>query len=171
MIADFIKFILSNFTLTLFILGILSALLSLINKPKPLTYKIILEAFISYFILFNIGISYVYNFFCHVFFAETAAAFIGWANSPFQYEIGYASLGFGIVGIIAFRSGLGFRAATVIAPTFFSWGAAVGHVYQMVKAHNFAPGNAGIIFWTDILIPLIGLYLIYQQYKLEKQKL
>jgi hypothetical protein len=27
----------------------------------------------------------------------------------------------------------------------------------MLTEHNFEPGNAGIIFWTDILIPLIGV--------------
>jgi hypothetical protein len=34
-----------------------------------------------------------------------------------------------------------------------------GHVYQMVTAHNFAPGNADIIFWSDILLPLVGFAL------------
>jgi hypothetical protein len=31
----------------------------------------------------------------------------------------------------------------------------------MVTAHNFAPGNAGIIFWTDILIPAFGFALLW----------
>ena len=30
----------------------------------------------------------------------------------------------------------------------------------MVSAHNFAPGDAGLIFWTDIFIPLFGLALL-----------
>ena len=30
----------------------------------------------------------------------------------------------------------------------------------MVTAHNFVPGNAGIIFWTDIFIPLFGFALL-----------
>jgi len=40
------------------------------------------------------------------------------------------------------------------------WGAAGVHVYQMVTAHNFAPGNAGVVFWTDIFTPLIGFALL-----------
>ena len=40
-------------------------------------------------------------------------------------------------------------------------GAAGGHVYQMITAHNFAPGNAGIIFWSDILLPVIGFALLW----------
>ncbi len=36
----------------------------------------------------------------------------------------------------------------------FRWTEAAGHIYQMVTAHNFAPGNAGVIFYMDIYIPL-----------------
>jgi hypothetical protein len=31
------------------------------------------------------------------------------------------------------------------------------HINSMITEHNFARGNVGIIFWSDILIPLIGL--------------
>lgn len=40
----------------------------------------------------------------------------------------------------------------------------------MVVAHNFNPGNAGIIFWTDIILPIIGFALLYQQYHIEKNE-
>jgi hypothetical protein len=33
----------------------------------------------------------------------------------------------------------------------------------MATEHNFAPGNAGIIFYTDIIIPLIGFVLLALQ--------
>ena len=101
----------------------------------------------------------------HVFFGDMVASFIGWSQSPFQLEVGFASLGFGAVGIMSFWAGFGFRAATVIAPSFFLLGAAGGHVYQMITAHNFAPGNAGTVFWTDILIPLLGFTLLTLQFK------
>ena len=166
--AEFIKFILSNFTLSFFVLGLICAFLSLAFKHKPLRKGQVTEAIFSYFILFNIGIAYIYNFVMHVFFAEMTAAFIGWRNSPFQYEVGFASLGFGIVGLLAFQQKLGFRSASTVGPSFFLWGAAGGHVYQMITRHNFAPGNAGIIFWTDILLPIIAFVLLYQQYAIEK---
>jgi hypothetical protein len=166
--ADVIKFLLSNFTLTFLVIGLVFTFVSLALKQKPLQKKQVIEALLSYFILFNIGISYLYNFVMHVFFAEMSAAFIGWENSPFQYEVGFASLGFGIVGLLAFRQNLAFRTASIIGPSFFLWGAAGGHVYQMINSHNFAPGNAGIIFWTDIILPIIAFVLLYQQYRLEK---
>jgi hypothetical protein len=35
------------------------------------------------------------------------------------------------------------------------------HLVQMVEAHNFAPGNAGVIFYTDMLLSMIGLVLLW----------
>lgn len=162
---NFITYILSNFTLTLLILSILCITLSLLLHSRPIAQAKIIDIIFSWFLLFNIGISYLYNFMMHVFFGEMTAHFIGWAQSPFQLEVGFASLGFAIVGIISFWTRIGFRAATIIAPSLFLWGAAGGHIYQMIVNHNLAPGNAGVIFWTDIFIPVIGLTLLWLQYK------
>ena len=166
--ANFIEFVLSDFTLTFLVIGLICAFASLAFKQKPLDKQQIVEAIFSYFILFSFGINYLYNFIMHVFFAKMSASFIGWANSPFQYEVGFASLGFGIVGIIAFRQNLAFRSASIIGPSLFLWGAAGGHVYQMITSQNFSSGNAGVVFWTDIILPILAFVLLYQQYKLEK---
>ena len=32
---------------------------------------------------------------------------------------------------------------------------------QMVEAHNYVPGNAGVIFYTDIVLPIFGLVLFW----------
>jgi hypothetical protein len=55
----------------------------------------------------------------------------------------------------------GFWLATIVVFSIFMLGAAVGHVRSMVAERNFAPGNAGFIFWYDLLAPilLIVLYL------------
>ena len=105
----------------------------------------------------------------HSFFGEMAARFIGWEQSPFQFEVGTASLGYAVVGFLAFRGSLGMRAAAVIGPSMFLLGAAGGHIYQMVSAHNFAPGNAGIIFYTDLLIPILGFLLLGLQYRFARR--
>ena len=47
----------------------------------------------------------------------------------------------------------------------FLWGAAAVHVWQMVTAGNFAPGNAGVIFWTDVLLPVAGFALLRFRYR------
>ena len=33
---------------------------------------------------------------------------------------------------------------------------------------HFAPGKAGVIFWTDILIPIIGFVLLWLQHRYER---
>src|SRR5262249_42285703 len=77
-------------------------------------------------------------------------------HSIFQLEVGFASLGFALVGLLAFRGSFDLRLAAIVGPAGFLWGAAGGHVYQMITAHNFAPGNAGVIFYSDILVPMVG---------------
>jgi len=161
MIAHAIRFILSNYSLTFLVVGLLCAVPSLFKYQGKTAAPVVFESFLAYYCLFTIGFSYFYNFVMHVFFAARSAAFIGWADSPFQYEVGFASLGFAVVGFLAFKKDFGLRLAAVIGPAFFLWGAAGGHVYEMITRHNFSPGNAGVIFWMDLLIPVVGLFLLF----------
>lgn len=140
-------------------------MVSLHFKTSPRSKSVIVEAFVAYFFLFSIGFGYLDNFLMHVVFADYTAKFIGWANSPFQLEVGFASLGMGVAGFIAFKKNLAFRMATFIPPAFFLWGSAGGHIYQIMKTQNMAAGNAGAILWTDILLPVIGFALLYAQWK------
>jgi hypothetical protein len=165
MTDSLIRFVLSNFTLTFLMIGLIASALAYLSKPDPRSSAQLVEALFSYFLLFSIGFSFLYNFVMHVFFGEVAARFIGWADSPFQTEVGFASLGFAAVGFLAYRGDRGLRMAAVIGPSLFLLGAAGGHIYQMIAAQNFAAGNAGIIFWTDILVPAIGFGLLYLQRK------
>jgi hypothetical protein len=121
---------------------------------------VLVEALLSYFILCSIALSYVYNFVAHVFFGEAAARFIGWADSPFQREVGFASLGFAVVGFLAFRGSFDMRVAAVVGPACFLLGAAGGHILEILRTGNLAPGNAGVILYTDIALPLIGFALL-----------
>jgi hypothetical protein len=160
--AGVIAFVLGNFTLTFFVLGLMASAIALAFKPQR-TFAVVVEALFSYFLLFSIAVSYFYNFVFHVFFGEMAARFIGWADSPFQIEVGFASLGFAVLGLLAFKGSRDMRIAAIVGPTCFLWGAAGGHIYQMIKQGNFAPGNAGIMLYSDILVPIIGLLFLWLQ--------
>jgi hypothetical protein len=160
-----IRFVLSNFTLTFLVIGLFASGIALLRAPKPLTAPVVVESLFSWFLFFSIGVSFFYNFVMHTIFGEMSAKFIGWANSPFQLEVGFASLGFAAVGFLAFRGSFDLRLAAVVGPALFLLGAAGGHIYQMISAGNFAPGNAGIIFYTDILIPAFGFILLWLQHR------
>lgn len=128
------------------------------GKPQG---RSLAEELLRWTLLLSVGFQGVFTFYAHVFMAERTAANIGWATSPFQYEVGIADLTVGVLGIIAFWSSFGFRAAAAIAAIVWYGGDAIGHVRQMVVANNFAPGNAGPWFWTDVLVPILLIWCLW----------
>jgi hypothetical protein len=159
--AELIAFAMGNLTLTFLVLGLIAALIAVARKPDGFTRANVAEELLAYFILFSVGVSFFYNFIFHVFFGELAAGFIGWPDSPFQAEVGYASLGFAAVGLLAFKGGCCVRLAAILGPAMFQWGAAVGHINEIMTTGNMAPGNAGIMLYSDILLPVIGFALLW----------
>jgi hypothetical protein len=161
-IRAIIVFILSNYSLSFLLLGFLVAFVAVSRSSKPMARGALIEELLTWYVFFAIGLGNVYNFIMHVFFGAMAARFIGWPDSPFQFEAGMARLGFGVVGMIASFRSFDARLVAVIGPGIFMLGAAVGHVRQMMTAHNLAPGNSGVVFHTDIFIPVIGFLLLWQ---------
>jgi hypothetical protein len=170
MISEIIRYLLSNFTLTFFVIGLLCSVLKIYRHRQPITNAFVAESFISYFCLWSLGISYIYNAVMHIAFHQMAAHFIGWADSPFQLEVGFASLGMGIVGILSFRKNFGLRLGLIIMSSVFLWGAAAGHLYQISTTHNYAPGNAGVMLWTGLLQPVVSLVLLAFSYRFRNSK-
>jgi|SRR5271156_5100941 len=160
-----IVFVLSNYSLTFLVVGLLFSIGAIARAQKPIGQAGIVEKLLTWHIFWAIGAGYFYNFVMHGFFGKMSAAFIGWADSPLQFEVATASPGFAVVGFFAAFRSFDLRLAAIIGPALFMLGAAAGHVYQMVTEHNFAPGNAGVIFYMDIIIPLFGLMLLWLQHR------
>lgn len=118
------------------------------------------ERFLSWILLLPVGVTGLWAGTSHVFFAATAAAHIGWQTSPFQFEVGMADFAIGTTAVVAFWRDLSFKAAAVLAASIFLLGDAVGHVRQMLAAGNFAPGNAGVPFFMDVICPVLSLALL-----------
>jgi hypothetical protein len=96
----------------------------------------------------------------HLFVPDPVADSIGWPKgTPWQWEVGLAGLAWGVLGVMSPSFGRDFWLATIIATSIFLLGAAVGHVRQLLTAHNLSPGNAGAILYTDIAIPVITVAL------------
>jgi len=158
MIENILKYAFSNVFMLLFLAGFIFAGFQSLKGSRE--KSAIVECFLSSFILFNIALCFFYNFIMHVFFGNVAAAYIGWAQSPFQAEVGFASLGMSVAGFLTYRSHYKMRLIAIIPPAVFLWGASAGHVYQMIVSDNFSPGNAGFVFWWDIFMPIILLILL-----------
>lgn len=160
-----IHFVLANYPLTFFIVGLVFSIIAIARQPKPVGASMIVEKLLAWHVFWAVGVFNFYNFVMHGLFGEMAAAFIGWADSPFQFEVATASLGFSVVGFFAAFRSFDLRLAAIVGPSFFMLGAAIVHIYHMVVEHNFAPGNAGVVFYMDIIIPISGLGLLWLQHR------
>ncbi len=100
----------------------------------------------------------------HIFFGDKISEFIGWQKgSPFQYEVGLADFGMGVLGIMCGYYTGSFWLATIIMSSVFLWGCTIGHFRDMIKNKNFNPGSAGFIFWWGLLMP-IAMIVLYWMY-------
>src|SRR6202020_2313600 len=102
MIASAIRFLLQNLPAVLFLLALLIAAATRRDGP-------VAERFLSWILLLPIGVTGLWAGAFHVFFPATAASFIGWDASPFQFEVGMADLAIGMTACIAFWHDLSFK--------------------------------------------------------------
>src|SRR4029078_9600528 len=135
--GDAIRFVLGNFTLTFLVVGLVASFVSLLRAPKPRTPAIVIEALFFYFLMFSIGFSFLYNFVLQTFFGEMTARVIGWAGSPFQAEVGFASLGFSAVGFMACWRSFDLRLAAIVGPALFFLGGAGGDGFENGEDRQF----------------------------------
>ena len=154
MIEQILTVTLSNFALVMLIAAPAVAAIALLRRGS-FSRQTIGETTFRWLALLAVGVSGLYTAMMHIVFPEQSAATIGWAPSPFQYEVGMADLTVGVLGLCAFRACDGFRLATTIAAVCWYGGDAIGHIRQMIVADNFAPGNAGSWFWTDVALPIL----------------
>ncbi|MCB4767730.1 hypothetical protein LGR54_03865 [Ancylobacter sp. Lp-2] len=141
------------------------SIVAIFRHAGPVDASLIVDRLIAWHVFWAIGVFYFVNFVMHGLLGEMAAANIGWADSPFQFEVATASLGFSVVGFIAAFRSFDLRLAAIVGPSFFMLGAAVVHLSDMVTTRNFAPGNTGVFFYMDIVIPLVGLGLLWLQHR------
>lgn len=164
-----IRLALSNPSVTFLLLGLAASAAAIARMPQPRTSGAIFEALLRWFIFFSIGCAMFYNFVMHVFFGAMAARFIGWADSPFQSEVGLASLGFALIAFIAFRGDWQVRLASIAGPSCFLAGAGIGHVLSIANTRDMAPGNAGVVLYADFLVPAAGFLLLWLAYRTRRQ--
>lgn len=130
------------------------------RRPRPLPAAAVVDVLLRWILVFPVGLMGLWAALGHIGFPAEAAASIGWAPSPFQYEVGVANLGLGLAGLYAAFRGFEARLATTLMVAAFLGGAALGHVRDIVTAGNLAPGNAGPILVTDVATPLALLLLL-----------
>jgi len=148
------------FQLFFIVLALLGASIHLaFSRKHRSSPPAIAETYLLYLLVIYVGVMGVATFVFHVFFPARASASIGWAMSPFEYEVGIADLTVGALGILCIWLRENFWLATAIANAVWLLGDAVGHVRQMVEQNNHAQNNSGIFLILEFLMPPIILAL------------
>lgn len=162
-----IRFSLGNLSYLFVILAFLGPLIHMRAK-KIKANKEQIDIVLSYILFFGIGLQGLYAFWGHAFIPTVVAESIGWAPSPhFQFELAFANLSLGVLGILSVWRKDGFRLATIISASILLLGCAYGHLRDIVLYANYAPNNAGLVLFMDIVFPLflICLYYFYKKGK------
>ena len=130
----------------------------LLDKNAQTTARRI-EVFIVYILAISVGANGLGGAFGHLFLSDIVAQGIGWeAGSPFQFEMGFANLTLGILGLMAISRRDGFRTATIIATTVIGFGATGVHLYDIISHGNLSPGNT-IQNIANLLDPILLMSL------------
>lgn len=160
MIADLIRTALSNWLVVLLLIAGVTSFRRIRRARmarRPFSASYIVWGELLFYIY---GIGAIYTGVLHAYFSAMVAATIGWAPSPFQYELGWMEIGVGVVALIAGPRGYGFRLAATLPYTIFLLAAAAQHIHLLLTQHDMSPGNAGLVLWLgDIAIPLAMLIL------------
>jgi len=98
--------------------------------------------------------------FGHIIYADEVASGIGWPlNSGFQMELGFASIGIGIIGFLGFWK-RAYWFPFVLIKLIFGWGAGLTHLLHEQQFNNLSPSNTGLIVYWDFLFPLF-MFILY----------
>lgn len=111
-------------------------------------------------VFYMIGIAGVGAGISHLLFGPTIARSIGWESSPFQLEVGFANLGFGIAGLVATSHSTEFWLAVIVANSVFRVGCGFGHIRQIVQERNYAINNTAILF-LNFVVPAFLFFAYY----------
>ena len=148
-----------------FAVTVLCAVLNLwLTRHRGLSSRRIIRISLLYLLCVQWGFGAAFTSIPHILFPDQVAEYIGWQpGSPFQLELGFASLGTSLLGILSIWLRGWFWLAPVLSRSVFLLGAAYVHIADIVAHGNMSPGNAGPILFYDIVVPFaaIGLFIAY----------
>jgi hypothetical protein len=149
------------FSLLFLILGLVVGVIHLFLDKQPRTRGRVAQIFLLWLLVITVGVLSVIFFISHTLLAKSSAQAIGWpAGNPFQSEVAVANLSVGILGILCYWIRGNFWVATVIGFSVWWLGDAVVHIRSIMVEANYAPNNAGVTLYLDILTPVILLALL-----------
>jgi len=141
-------------------IALIGAVAQLFIQKEPRTRERVVEVVLRWWLVVTIGATGVFAWSGHIFRADEVAESIGFPpDNPFQWEVAWANMALGLIGIIcAWRRD--FWWPTAIAAAAYLGGAAWGHIYELVEHDNHHENNSGPVLYLDIITPLVALALL-----------
>jgi hypothetical protein len=141
-----------------------------ISPKRRIGTAAIVGTYLIYFLFTYVGLMGLFTAYFHVFEPGRASASIGWAPSPFEYEVGMADLTMGVLGVLCIVFRREFWLATAIGNAVWFLGDAVGHVREMTLHNNHAENNAGIFLVFEFAVPILMLGLVFYHRHLTRKE-
>jgi hypothetical protein len=133
----------------------------LVARSIPLTRARLVEVVLLYFLCVQFGFGGVLLALPHILVPERIAEYVGWPpGNPFQVELGFASLGLAVLGVLSIWLRGWFWVAPAVGYSIFLLGAAFVHLREIAGHGNLSPGNAGAPLFFDVLVPIVVLTLL-----------
>lgn len=122
----------------------------------------LVDLVLLYLLVLGVGVGSFYGFVGHFFMSDSVAASVGWATgSPFQRELAFYHLGFGISGLLALWLRDNFWLAVGLTCSIFLYGAGWVHLTDYLVHGNAAPRNWGFgVFYGNVVLPTALLSLL-----------
>ncbi|GEM_PF-966703 len=108
-------------------------------------------------IVYMIGWAGIGSGISHIFFGKKISESIGFKSDPYEFEVGFAGLSFGIVGVLAPYYNTDFWLAIILVSSIYRIGCGIGHIKQMIISKNYAINNTAILF-PDFIVPAFLLF-------------
>jgi hypothetical protein len=127
-------------------------------RERPAARERVLELALLYAFVFVVGAGGLFGFTGHTLVADDVARQIGWpAGNPFQTEVAFTNLAFGVLGLLCIRFRGDFWLATGLGWGIFLVGAGITHALDWLANGNTAPSNTGPVLYGDFLKPAVLL--------------
>lgn len=108
-------------------------------------------------VIYMVGWAGIGSGISHLFFGKQISKSIGFEKSPYELEVGFCGLSFGIVGVIAASYQPDFWLAVILMSSLYRIGCGYGHVRQILQKRNFAINNTAILV-LDFGVPAFLLW-------------
>jgi hypothetical protein len=123
-------------------------------------------------VFFNIGLQGIFAFVGHTLKADESADKIGWPRgNPFQTEVAFANLAFGVRGaLICVWPGADYLVALLLGSTIFVYGAVYTHLREYVLRKNDGTLDTGTLIYLSGALPVVWWSLLLAKSIFEERR-